>query len=73
MDNIIEFKKRSSKGPDGPNVQDVIDALMKIKDKTLPVFGYIGDFDGMSIDIIELDSIDLDIDDRVDINMKLSN
>lgn len=71
-DTIIEFKKRPSKGPDGPNVQDVINALMKIEDKTLPVFGYLADANGDTYDIIKLDCIDLDISDRIDINLVLS-
>lgn len=71
--NLIEFKKRPSKGPNGPNVQDVINAFMKIKDKTLPVFGYLTeDNNGDNIDIIKLDSIDISISDRIDINLILS-
>jgi len=73
--NNIKFVTRPCKGPDAPTVQDVIDALMKIKDKTLPVFGYLEETElgkGDSIDIIRLADIDVSIDDRIDINLILS-
>lgn len=70
--SVIEFIHRPCKGPDAPNVQDVINAFQQVKNKALPVFGYISDFNGISIDIINLNSIDCSIEDRVDINLELS-
>lgn len=73
MNGLIKFKNRPCKGPDAPTVQDVINAFMTVKDKTLPVFGYLAeDNDGDNIDIIKLDSIDISISDRIDINLILS-
>lgn len=51
-------------------VQDLINALQEVKDKSLPVYVYSEDFD---IDIQEVSLVDTDISDRVDINVKSIN
>lgn len=74
--NLLKFKTRPCKGPDAPTVQDVINLLMEVKDKSLPVFGYLEETEkelGDSIDIINLDSIDTSINDRIDINLLISS
>jgi len=70
---LIEFKTKKNKGPDAPTVQDVIDAFMKINDKSLPVFGFIAeDSAGESLNIVLLNSLDVTLEDRVDINLIIS-
>ena len=72
----INFKTRPCKGPDAPTVQDVIDAFMKVEDKTLPVFGWLEETEpekGDSIDIIRFTNIDISMEDRIDVNLILSD
>lgn len=73
MSTYIKLETSPCKGPDAPTVQQLIDGLMKIEDKTQPVFGYLGeDLEGRTHDIIKIEGLDNDFGDRVDINLTFS-
>jgi hypothetical protein len=49
-------------------VQDLIGELMKLKNKTRPVFGYITTPEDETFELVPIEMIDDSISDRVDIN-----
>lgn len=54
-------------------VQDLIDELNKIEDKTKPIFGYVVDDDsGDTYEIVPITLVDDSISDRVDINLDIA-
>ena len=55
-------------------VQDLINELNKIEDKTKPVFGYITDENDETNfhDVVKITMVDDSISDRVDINLHIT-
>lgn len=54
-------------------VQELIDELNEIEDKTKPIFGYVVDYDsGDTYEIAPILMVDDSISDRVDINIDIT-
>ena len=52
-------------------VQELIDELNKVEDKTKPVFGFVTTSDDDQYDVVPIVLVDIDISDRVDINLHI--
>jgi hypothetical protein len=53
-------------------VQDLINALNEVEDKTKPVFGYITTDKDETYEVVQITMVDNSISDRVDINLHIS-
>jgi hypothetical protein len=57
--------------PEIKTVQDLIDELNKIKDKSKPIFSYITNELGETFEVVPIRLVDDTISDRVDINIHI--
>jgi len=53
-------------------VQELIDELNKVEDKTKPIFGYITNEQDETFEVVPIVLVDIDISDRVDINLHIT-
>jgi len=53
-------------------VQDLLDALNNIEDKSKPIFGFVTDNNDNRYEIVPIQLVDDTISDRVDINIHLT-
>ena len=65
MEDIIEVKRKDHV----TTVQDLIDALMQVEDKSSHIYGYMSDGAMISMDSLTIDSLDLSLEGKVDLNL----
>lgn len=53
-------------------VQDLIDKLSAVEDKSKPIFGYLN-INGNTYDVVNIETVDDTVSDRVDINLTVND